>query len=112
MSSPPLYGLILAGGASKRMGTDKALLAYRGQPQLERSFQLLNTICEHTYVSVRADQSNEPMRAKLPQIVDTLPAIGPLAGIASALLKHQDVAWLVVACDLPFLSRDAILHLV
>jgi len=108
----PLYGLVLAGGASTRMGQDKATLAYHGRAQLQWAYELLTGVCERSYVSVRPDQRDEPTRASLPQIVDTQPGIGPMAGISAALAAHPRAAWLILACDLPFLSRDTLAHLI
>ncbi len=45
MSTGPIYGLILAGGASSRMQRDKAALKYRGKTQLERAFELAEPAC-------------------------------------------------------------------
>lgn len=111
-SIPQLYGLVLAGGRSQRMGQDKAAIQFHGKPQLIRAFELLSAVCARTFVSVRPDQRDEPMRATLPQIVDLQPGIGPIAGISAALALHPNIAWLVLACDLPFLSRDTLDHLV
>jgi molybdopterin-guanine dinucleotide biosynthesis protein A len=102
---PVLHGLVLAGGASRRMGRDKAAVEYHGRPQLHRAFERLRSVCPSTYVSVRADQRNEPARAGLPQLVDLHEGIGPLAGILAAQARHPDAAWLVLACDLPFLDE-------
>jgi molybdenum cofactor guanylyltransferase len=107
----PLYGLVLAGGESRRMGQDKAALHYHGKSQLRSAFDLLSSVCEHTFISVRSSQCAEPTRAALPQIVDRA-GIGPLAGIGAALEAKQDAAWLILACDLPFLSRAALTHLI
>lgn len=104
MTTPPLYGLVLAGGASQRMQTDKAALEYQGRTQLERAFDLVGQACEQAYVSVRADQQDDPVRARFPTIADQHPGLGPIAGIAAAQAKHPHAAWLVVACDLPFLT--------
>ncbi|HXO65108.1 MAG TPA: NTP transferase domain-containing protein, partial [Steroidobacteraceae bacterium] len=53
----PVYGLVLAGGRSTRMGRDKAALAYGGgTPQLERAMALLSPHVERAFVSVRAEQ--------------------------------------------------------
>jgi len=101
---PPLYGLVLAGGNSTRMQRDKAALEYHGKPQLQWAFELLSEVCERTYVSVRSEQSHEPHRAHLPQIIDGDRGRGPIAGIIAAQTAHPQVAWLVVACDLPFLT--------
>jgi molybdenum cofactor guanylyltransferase len=110
--SPALFGLVLAGGASTRMRTDKALLDSHGQPQLRWAFELLAKFCAATFVSVRPDQREDPSRAGLPQIVDRQPGIGPIAGIAAALLEHPKAAWLVLACDLPFLTEQTLQHLI
>ena len=104
----PLYGLVLAGGASRRMGRDKAALAYHGQPQVRWAHALLARHCERTYVSVRADQRGDPTRAGLPQVIDGHDGLGPIAGIAAAQAAHPEVAWMVVACDLPFLDDGLI----
>jgi molybdopterin-guanine dinucleotide biosynthesis protein A len=108
----PLFGLVLAGGASTRMQRDKAAIEYHGQSQLHWTFHLLSHVCAATFVSVRPDQREEPTRAGLPQIVDRQPGIGPLAGITAALQAHPKAAWLVVACDLPFLNEQTLRHLI
>jgi molybdopterin-guanine dinucleotide biosynthesis protein A len=100
----PLYGLVLAGGESRRMGRDKALLDYHGRPQLDWAFDLLSRHCERVFVSVRTAHGRDAARAALPQIIDGELGAGPIAGIAAAQAAHPDAAWLVVACDLPFLS--------
>jgi molybdopterin-guanine dinucleotide biosynthesis protein A len=110
--SAALFGLVLAGGASTRMRTDKALLEYHGQPQVRWAFELLSQFCAATFVSVRPDQRDDPSRAGLPQIVDRQPGIGPIAGISAALLEHPKAAWLVLACDLPFLTEPTLRHLI
>src|SRR4051812_34121208 len=111
-SVPPIFGLVLAGGESRRMGSDKATLAYHGKPQLLSAFGLLDSMCERAFVSVRPDQRDESVRATLPQIVDRRPGIGPIAGIDAALATHPDVAWWVLACDLPFLAENTLEYLV
>jgi molybdopterin-guanine dinucleotide biosynthesis protein A len=112
MTTPALFGLVLAGGASTRMRTDKALLDYHGQPQVRWAFELAARFCAATFVSVRPEQRDDPSRAGLPQIVDRQPGIGPIAGISAALLEHPKAAWLVLACDLPFLTESTLRHLI
>jgi molybdopterin-guanine dinucleotide biosynthesis protein A len=108
----PLFGLVLAGGESRRMGRDKALLDYHGRPQLDWAFDLLSRHCERVFVSVRAEHARDGARAALPQIIDGNLGAGPIAGIAAAQAAHPDAAWLVVACDLPFLSDTTLASLV
>jgi molybdopterin-guanine dinucleotide biosynthesis protein A len=108
VSVAPIYGLVLAGGASKRMQRDKAALKYLGKTQLERAFELASRHVEKVFVSVRADQTSDPTRAPRPMIVDKGEGEGPIVGIRSALAAYPEAAWLVLACDLPFLSDAAI----
>jgi molybdenum cofactor guanylyltransferase len=108
LPAAPLYGLILAGGSSSRMQRDKAALQYRGRTQLDRAFDLARRHLEQVYVSVRASQISEPTRAHKPMIIDSFPGEGPIIGIRSAMAAHPHAAWLVLACDLPFLSDAAV----
>lgn len=106
-----VYGLVLAGGASRRMHHDKALIDYHGEPQLVWTYRLLASLLPRVFVSVRADQRDEPVRHGLPQIVDTRADAGPAAGILAAQAAYPDVAWLVVACDLPLLDTPTLQRL-
>jgi molybdenum cofactor guanylyltransferase len=104
-------GLVLAGGKSRRMGQDKALLRHNGETQLGLAVRLLQQHLARVFVSARADQSTEPERARFSQIVDRYANLGPLAGILSAMDTDPQAAWLVVACDLPNLDSETICHL-
>jgi molybdenum cofactor guanylyltransferase len=112
VSIDSIYGLILAGGASTRMQRDKAALEYRGKTQLERAFNVLNRYLDRVFVSVRANQTSDPTRACWPMIVDSVAGAGPIVGIRSAFAAHPNVAWFVLACDLPFFSEALIYPLV
>jgi molybdopterin-guanine dinucleotide biosynthesis protein A len=107
----PVHCLILAGGSSSRMHRDKATLPYRGKSQLDRTFELARRHVPEVFVSVRAAQTADPARARHPMIVDSVTGEGPIVGIRSALAAHPRVAWLVLACDLPFLSDAALAQL-
>lgn len=111
MSAPMLHGLVLAGGHSRRMHRDKALLEYEGRTQLQRALELLATRVSASFVSVRADQRAEPARAGHALIVDLAAGLGPIGGIQAALHAHRECAWLVLACDLPFLTAATLDHL-
>lgn len=108
----PLYGLVLAGGASRRMGQDKAALAFHDRPQLDWARDMLARHCESVFSSIRADQQDDPVRRGRPVIVDVHDGAGPIAGIAAAQAAFPARAWLVLACDLPFVDDAAIAHLV
>jgi molybdopterin-guanine dinucleotide biosynthesis protein A len=110
-AAAPIYGLILAGGSSSRMQRDKAALEYLGKSQLDRAFELASRHVSEVFVSVRANQTADPTRAQRPMIVDSVAGEGPIVGIRSALAAFPHVAWLVLACDLPFLSDAALSQL-
>lgn len=102
-----IWGLVLAGGKSRRMGRDKALLTHNGETQLARAVELLQRHVDRVFVSTRPDQ-NDDERQKFEQIVDRYSDLGPVAGILSAMDENAEVAWLVVACDLPNIDDDTI----
>lgn len=110
-AAAPLYGLVLAGGRSTRMQRDKAALEYAGRSQLERAVELVTPLVERVFVSVRRDQTGDPLRARFAQIVDSGDVAGPIAGIIAAQSRHPDAAWLVLACDLPLLDSRTLEHL-
>lgn len=110
-ATPPVYGLVLAGGKSTRMQRDKATLSYHdSKTQLEWAMEIVRSHAERTFVSVRPGQ-NDPVRARFEQIVDTREGLGPIAGILAAQARYPDAAWLVVACDLPFIDNGTLEYL-
>jgi molybdenum cofactor guanylyltransferase len=108
---PHIQGLVLAGGKSSRMQRDKAALTYQGRNQLDRAVELASRHVQPVFVSVRAAQAADPTRKDRALIVDNFPGEGPMVGIRSAFAHSPDAAWLVLACDLPFLSDAVLAHL-
>ena len=108
---PPLYGLVLAGGKSTRMGSDKGLIDYHGKPQREYVADLLGPYCEEVFISCRADQMND-IPSPYQGLSDQLIGLGPFGGISSAFQQNPNAAWLVVACDLPLLDENTLAQLV
>jgi molybdopterin-guanine dinucleotide biosynthesis protein A len=104
----PIRALILAGGSSSRMRRDKAALRYGGVSQLERAHALAGRHVSEVFVSVRSSQAADPTRAAHRLIIDSVAGEGPIVGIRSALAAFPGSAWLVIACDLPFLSDAAL----
>jgi len=100
-----LNGLVLAGGHSTRMGTDKALLAYNGKPQREFLFDLLKQFCDRVYTSCRKDQNIPEMLNPIP---DRFEMVGPMNGILTAFTHHPDSNWLIIAVDMPYINRDTL----
>ena len=98
----PVKGLVLVGGKSTRMGTDKSVLDYYGKPQKEVAKELLESTHLETFYSVRNSSEKED------EIHDTFLNLGPFGGICSAFQKNPNVAWLVLAIDLPFVNKKLI----
>ena len=102
-----LFGLILAGGRSQRMGQDKALMSYHGKPQVEYVRDLLKEFCAEIFISGQPKQ-NFSVVEDSPQFADA----GPLTGILSAMTAYPGVSWLVMACDLPFADEKTLRYLI
>jgi len=112
MSAPALFGLLLTGGRSTRMKRDKARLEYAGRPQLDRAMELIAPLVSRAFVSVRAEQQDDPQRTAYETIADLRHDLGPLGGIQAAFHAHPSNAWLVMACDLPFLDAATVRYLI
>jgi len=93
------------------MGEDKAAIAYHGEPQWRHMVALLEPLCQQVYLSGRAEQVAE-LDLSGPFLADRDPAMGPLSGLHAAFAAHPEAAWLVVACDLPNLTREALRPLI
>jgi len=101
----PMQGLVLAGGKSLRMGKDKGMLQFFGKNQRDVAIELLEKHHLKTFLSVREDQEIEIEN----KITDKFVGLGPFGAICSAFQKNPDVAWLVIATDLPFVN-DAVIE--
>nr|WP_297788866.1 NTP transferase domain-containing protein [uncultured Allomuricauda sp.] len=106
-----LFGLVLSGGTSARMGKDKGLEDYHGIPQREHLYHLLRKVCDNVFLSVQESQLTT-IPEGFNTIVDQNKYQGPFNGILSAFDAHSDVGWFVLACDLPLMSLEALEQLV
>ncbi len=109
LETTALQGLVLAGGHSRRMGQDKALLTYHGENQLVRTANMLLKYCKQVYISCRTDQTAAYHGLGYPLVTDSYLDLGPLGGLLSAQRLLPGNPWLVAACDLPFL-RESLLE--
>jgi len=110
-SKPPLRALILAGGKSQRMGFDKSQITYHGDVSQEIHLQdLFKNIGVEAYLSKRYDYVSKVEDELV--ITDKLVDMGPFGAISSAMMYDPNCAWLVVACDLPFLNKEIITRLI
>lgn len=104
-----LYGLLLTGGKSTRMGQPKALLHYHGKPQYRHAAELLEMLCERVFISCRASQKE--MFSDYETICDSdiYGNFGPISGVLSAMTAQFSAdspsAWFVLGCDYPLLEK-------
>ena len=99
-----IAGFILAGGESSRMGVDKGLLRIAGEPMIVRAARLVESVVGAPAMVVGTPEKYHGLGLRA--IADDWPGFGPLGGIATAL-RASDADWnLIVACDLPYLTRE------
>ncbi len=105
-----LYGLVLIGGKSERMKEDKATLYFHKKEQWKYCYDMMSDYCDNVYVST----SMFSIKVQDSLCIDDCfhPSFGPLTGILSAMKKYNNVAWLVLACDMPFFNKEALKMLV
>ncbi|MBO6516328.1 MAG: NTP transferase domain-containing protein [Bacteroidia bacterium] len=106
---PPLNALILGGGRSTRMGRDKSKIKYRQEEQALAMARLAEPFAEEVFISARADQEFDYPYSRLN---DKLDGLGPMGGILTAMQHDPNRAWLVLACDLPFIESKTLEQLV
>jgi molybdenum cofactor guanylyltransferase len=103
-----ITAFVLAGGKSTRMGRDKAFIEYRGRTLLEHSLDLARLVAGN----VRMVGSAEKFAAYGVVVEDVFRDCGPLGGIHAALLASQTDLNLMLAVDMPFLSRGFLEYLI
>ncbi|MCL4562248.1 MAG: molybdenum cofactor guanylyltransferase [Chloroflexi bacterium] len=94
--------VIQAGGESRRMGQDKALLPFLGKPLIERVIQRLKPLADE--ILITTNQPENYRFLNLPAFPDVWPGQGALGGLYTALLSAGQPLVAVVACDMPFAS--------
>lgn len=102
-------GAVLVGGASRRMGQDKALLTHEGEALAERACRSLAAHLEEVVVVSRALGDHPGLG--VPEIEDRLPGFGPLSGVHAALEHAGGRAAFVLACDLPAVGAELVEYL-
>ncbi|MEM9290490.1 MAG: NTP transferase domain-containing protein [Acidobacteriota bacterium] len=108
MTLRPLVGVALAGGQSRRLGRDKAMLpASSHQSFAERAVSLLQEVAE---IVVVADGGRQRV-AGVPSLRDAPGAAGPAAGLLAAAQAYPGQPLLVLACDLPAVSPELLREL-
>lgn len=94
-------GIILAGGRSRRMGIEKGLVQFGGQPLIQWAISVLKESCSEILISANSSSYNH---LGLKVIPDLIPDSGPMGGIYSCLLESDSRTNLVLSCDMPFIK--------
>lgn len=109
ISDKQLKGLVLCGGRSTRMQQDKSHIAYHAKPQWQYLHDLLLAFLPEVYLSCRPEQEFPGCDKR---ITDSLQSAGPSTGLLSAYHAQPETSWLVLACDLPLISRQSVALLI
>lgn len=105
MNNDLLYGLVMCGGQSFRMGIDKAFIDYHGQAQIYHVHGMLLKFCTEVFVSCN-DRQITLINDDVNKIADDIKYknTGPAGGLLTAFSIHPDKNFLVLACDYPFFT--------
>jgi molybdopterin-guanine dinucleotide biosynthesis protein A len=98
-------GAVLAGGLSRRLGRDKATVAFGERTLLERAISVLSAVFSRTVVSVGA---NTTVTTGAPVLRDRRPDSGPVGALETILLSEEGRPVFMLACDLPFVEETVI----
>jgi len=112
-ANAPVSGIVLAGEQSRRLGRDKAVEPFLGQPLILRVLQRIAPVISEAVVVV-ADAARGrtlPVGADHRIALDLYPNSGSLGGIFSGLAAASSQWSLVVSCDMPFLNADLLRHM-
>jgi len=104
-SKEKFTGVIMAGGKSSRMGSDKGLLPFRGKLLIQYSIDLLKSFCSELLIST---QNEEYAQFGIPLVKDEIPDCGPIGGIHSALKASKNNYIVAIGCDMPFVTTSTI----
>lgn len=104
-----MNAVILVGGKSSRMGTNKAFLELKGKTFIELQIELLREMFDE--ISISANTPSEYEYLNLPIFKDICPGKGPLGGIYTSLINSSSLHTFMLACDMPFVGPELIKHL-
>ena len=105
LAAEPLYGCVLIGGKSVRMGRPKHLIETDGKTWLARTIEYMEQTVSQVAISGAGDLPGE--LANYPRLPDAPDARGPMSGLLSMMRWAPRASWLVAACDMPDLTPEA-----
>lgn len=109
-SSQAVTGVVLAGGESRRMGQNKALMPLGGERLVDRVVRALHESCSELLMVTNSPDVYSDVEIEM--VGDVWPGKGSLGGIYSAIYYAKTPYVLVVACDMPFLQATSLTYLI
>jgi len=110
-----IAGIILAAGASSRMGTPKALLDYRGETFLDRLIRILGAICDPVIVTLgyHADAIRAASHGRARFVENPVPSRGQLSSLQTALaeIPSDSEGFLFMPVDCPSIELETVRHI-
>jgi molybdopterin-guanine dinucleotide biosynthesis protein A len=103
-------GIVLAGGQSSRLGTDKSFVNVNGQSLIEQIVAKLTKLSEDVIIVTNSPEKYDHLEVRL--VGDIYPGKGALGGIYSGLRAAANAYSLVVACDMPFLDLNLLRYMI
>ena len=100
---------MLAGGFSRRMKEDKGNIVYHQKAQREHIADVLAPFCNQVFISCRKTQE---IKTNYTLLFDQYDGIGPMSALLSAFQQNAQVAWLVIACDMPLMNAETVAFLI
>ncbi|HTN46157.1 MAG TPA: NTP transferase domain-containing protein [Flavipsychrobacter sp.] len=107
-----LNGIVLCGGNSSRMKTDKAFISYHQKPQYAHVSGLLTHFCDDVFLSVN-ERQDQVLTTEKNKVIDNkaFGDAGPLSGLLSVIESRPAESMMVAGCDYPYLKRRDLLQL-
>jgi molybdenum cofactor guanylyltransferase len=103
------YGIVLCGGQSSRMGTDKSLISYYNKPHRYHVYEMLQPFCEKVFISCNEKQSGSIDKGyDLITDLASYTGIGPIAALLTSFTGFPGKNILLVGCDYPFLTAASL----
>lgn len=108
MNKEQITGIVLAGGMSRRMGTDKSLMLLHGKPIISHVIEAIKPLCSKIVISSNKQAYDFTGCEVWP---DLYPVQAPMVGVYSCLKRSTTDLNIVVSCDVPFVKASLFLHL-
>lgn len=97
-----ITGIVIAGGKSSRMGTNKALIKYNGKMLIEHTISIIQPLVTKIIISSNVSI----LKSKYQNIADTIIGIGPIGGLYSSMLESDTELNLIIPCDVPHVKTE------